>query len=137
MNSALMPRNTLIWLGFLALAFANGALREAGIKRVIADPYAHHLSVLTAIVIFSIYIGALWNRTRIQSTREALAIGLYWFVLTLLTETFVLNRWMSKLNWDEIRATYDITQGQLWPLVLIWIGVLPWLMRHWKGPASL
>jgi hypothetical protein len=137
MGSALLLRNTFIWLGLFALGFANGALREVGIKRVIADPYAHHLSVLTAIVIFSIYVGALWNTTRIHKRSEALAIGLYWFVLTLLTETIVLNRWISQLSWDDIRETYNIAHAQLWPLVLIWIGVLPSLMRQWRGPASL
>jgi hypothetical protein len=136
MQRTLLLQNIFVWIGLFALGFANGALREIGLKRFVPEPYAHHLSVLTAIVLFSIYLSAIWNRTRIHTKSEALFIGLFWFILTVLTETFVLNRWISKLSWDEIGETYNLAQGQLWPLVLIWIGILPWLMRQWKGPAS-
>jgi hypothetical protein len=136
MKSGLIWQNTLIWLGLFVFGFVNGTLREVGIKRLITEPYAHHLSVVTAIVIFSLYMWGIWNRTRIHTPAEALGIGVYWFILTAITEIFILNRWIAKLSWDEILETYNLAHAQLWPLVLIWIGILPWLMRRWKGPAA-
>lgn len=136
MSTALILQNTLIWLGLFTLGFVNGAIREVGIKRLVSEPYAHHLSVLTAIVIFTSYVFWIWQQTGIRSTQEAFMIGLYWLVLTVLTETFVLNRWMSKLSWEQILQSYNLTRGELWPLVVLWIGLLPLVIRFWKGPAA-
>lgn len=135
MNISLLRANTFIWLGLFGLAFFNGALREFGIKRLVHEPYAHHLSVLTAILIFTLYVFWIWNKTQIRTIRVAFMIGLYWFVLTVLTETFVLNRWISGLSWEQILKTYDLPHGELWPLVLVWIAILPSFALHRKGPA--
>ncbi|HYX35503.1 MAG TPA: hypothetical protein VE954_20600 [Oligoflexus sp.] len=136
MHLSLIPRNTLIWLGLFGLGFLNGALRELGIKRFVPEPYAHHLSALTALVIFTLYVFGIWNRTRIKNSREAVMIGLLWLVLTILTETFVLNRWISHLSWEQIFDTYNIARGELWPLVLLGIACLPWVALSHKGPSS-
>jgi hypothetical protein len=136
MTGILLRQNTLVWLGLLGLAFVNGTLREVGLKRLIPEPYAHYLSAFTAIVLFTLYVFAMWRRTHIQTRRAALGIGLYWFALTILTETFVLNRWLSGLSWEDIRQSYNLVQGELWPLVLIWIACLPLLAHFRNGPAS-
>lgn len=136
MNTAVLRRTLLLWLGLFALAFVNGALREVGIKRVIGEPTAHHLSALTAFLIFSAYGGAVWNKTRIVTTADALWVGGLWFMLTILTETFVLNRWTSHLSWDQILQTYNLARGELWPLVLVWVGLLPVVLRALLGPAK-
>ena len=136
MDTTLLGRSLIIWLGLFVLAFANGAIREVGIKRLIEEPWAHHLSALTAFVIFGGYVSLIWDKTRIVEFREAMWVGTLWFVLTVLTETLVLNRWVSKLSWDQILQTYNLARGELWPLVLIWIGLLPVLILKLKGPAA-
>jgi len=50
-NSMLILRNTLIWSGFLGLAFLNGAIRELGVKKFISEPWTHYISGLTADVV--------------------------------------------------------------------------------------
>ncbi len=52
----------------------------------------------------------------------------------MLTETFVINRLMAKLTWEQIIETYNVAKGQLWGLVLIWIGVLPVVVFSVKRP---
>lgn len=136
MGSELLKRNLLIWVGLFILAFTNGAIREVGIKRVIEEPWAHHLSALTSILIFGGYAWILWNKTRITSIQEAAWVGAIWFALTLFTETFVLNRLMSKLSWDQILQSYNLARGELWPLVLIWIGALPVLIFKIRGTTE-
>jgi hypothetical protein len=125
MSLELLKRNTLVWCGLFVLAFANGTIRELGIKRWVEEPWAHHLSALTAIAIFSIYVRLIWKRTGISTLANAIRVGALWLALTVLTETLVLNRWMAKLSWRQILESYDVTQGHLWPLVLLWVAALP------------
>lgn len=133
---SLIPRNLLLWLGLLALAFANGALRELVLKRWVPEPGAHLLSALTAALLFGGYAWIFWPYTRIRNRREAIRIGALWWALTTVFETLVLNRWVSRLSWEEIARTYDVTAGELWPLVLLWVGFLPFLLLRLRGPAG-
>jgi len=121
-------RISLIWLGFFVLAFVNGALREILIKRFIKEPWAHHLSALTAIILFGSFAFALREYVRPETFQLAILVGLYWLVLTVLAETFIVGRLLGKQSWNEIFGNYNILKGNLWPLVLIWVGLLPLLV---------
>jgi hypothetical protein len=125
-------RAILIWCGFFVLAVLNGALREIGIKRLIGEPWAHHLSVLTAILIFGIYAWLTRSYLDLRSSNEAISVGIVWLVLTVLAETFIVGRLLSKHSWDVILANYDILHGNLWPLVVLWVGVLPLLIYRFS-----
>jgi hypothetical protein len=124
------------WLGLFCLAFLNGALREGVIKRFLAEPWAHHLSALTAIGLFTIFVYLGWDKLRVFRRQQAVLVGLLWLALTVLTETFLLNRAMGKLTWREIAESYDVTRGHLWPLVLLWIAWLPLAMLEWRGKPT-
>lgn len=119
--------NTIIWFGFFVLAFLNGTLREVFIKKIIMEPWAHHLSALTGILFFTVYLYFVWEKTKIQTEQEAILIGVYWFVLTILAETFIVSRFIGKQSWKEILNNYNLFAGQLWPLVVLWIGIMPYL----------
>jgi hypothetical protein len=43
---------------------------------------------------------------------------------------------MSKLTWEQILRTYDVTQGDLWALVLVSVAALPPVLLGWQGPAQ-
>lgn len=119
---------TIAWLGFFVLAFINGALREVLIKRFIREPWAHHLSALTGILLFSVLAFALREHVRAESIKIALGAGLYWLVLTVIAETFILGKLIGKQSWQDIFSNYNILAGNLWPLVLLWVGLLPLLV---------
>lgn len=125
-------RVTIIWFGFSILAFANGTLREFGIKKFIGEPWAHHLSVFTCIALFTIYLFYVWKHTEIHSYKTAVSVGVYWIVLTVLFETFLIGRLMSKMDWSAIFETYDLRKS-LWSIVVIWVGLLPSLMLWIKN----
>lgn len=40
---------------------------------------------------------------------------------------------MGKQSWPQIWANYNIAKGNLWPLVLGWIAVMPRLLLSIKG----
>jgi hypothetical protein len=112
------------WLGLCLLAFLNGALREIifikyfGINKLLA----HQISCFTGIIFWSLFTKAIWSRLNIYSLKEAIFVGLGWFITTILFETFIIDR---KLSWTQIIKTYDISSGQYWGLVVIWILILP------------
>ena len=48
--------------------------------------------------------------------------------------TLIWLGWISKLTWAQILRTYDVTRGDLWALVLVW--VVPLVLLGWRGPAQ-
>ena len=119
-----MKRAAMAWLGLFVLAFLNGAFREFVLKAGmgLSDLFAHQLSCLTGVVLWTAFVFLIWERLQIKSVRQAALVGFYWFSATLIFETFVLNR---NLSWAEVRHTYDVMAGEFWGLVLLWIGLLP------------
>lgn len=117
-------RASFAWCGLFVIAFANGALREVGMKQVlnIQEPLAHQLSCLTGVIFWTLFTIAIWNKLKVSRLKTSLQIGLGWFGATALFETFVLNR---NLSWREILQTYNFFQGEFWGLVLLWIGLMP------------
>lgn len=120
----LVLRASLVWLGLCALAYVNGALREVIIKAQmgIADRPAHQLSVVTGIALWTRFTSSLWGWLAVPSLAAAALIGLGWLVATLFFETFVLERSMT---WEQILQTYNFAAGELWGIVVLWIGVMP------------
>ena len=128
----LYGRASLIWLGFFILAMINGVIRETVIKRFIGEPWAHHLSAMTAILLSGLYAWLMRSHLDLRSTSDSIWVGTYWLVLTVITETFIVGRLLGKHSWQEIFANYDILAGNLWPLVVIWIGILPYILVKWR-----
>lgn len=121
---SLWTRASIAWIGLLALAFFNGALRELVLKKALGlgDLVAHQLSCLSGVFLWTSFTWGVWPRLGVRSFRESLQIGALWFVSTAVFETFVLNRGMS---WAEILQTYDVLAGQFWGLALLWVGLMP------------
>jgi hypothetical protein len=113
-----------MWLGLFVLAIVNGAFREIVLKVSLGfvDPFANQISCMTGILLLSLFTIWGWTYLNFKSIGEAYRVGLGWFLLTLLIETFIIDR---KMGWMEVLKTYDVSQGQYWGLVLIWIGLMP------------
>ncbi len=129
-------RPSLAWLGLFVLAFLNGALREVVLKKLLGltEPLAHQLSCLTGVILWTSFALFVWEKLKITRFKQAALIGLFWFAATLIFETFILN---SKLSWPEILHTYDVTDGEFWGLVLVWIGFLPITIFGAKKPKAM
>ena len=37
---------------------------------------------------------------------------------------------------ELLKRAYDVTRGDLWALVLVWVAVLPLVVLRWRGPAQ-
>ena len=116
----------LFWLPMILLAFANAALRQMVFLRFLNEHQAQQLSTLTLTVLCAVYVVLIFPRLHVQSPPQALWIGLLWMTLTTLFE-FGLGRFSGK-SWPELFANYHVLKGQLWPLFLICLGFMPWMV---------
>ena len=117
-------KSILIWFGFLVLAFINGAFRELVMINVwgLGPHQAHLISCITGITLWTLLLLLVWKKLEIQKFNQALWIGMGWLMATIVFETVILNR---QLTWSEILHTYDVTAGEYWGLVVLWIGFMP------------
>lgn len=111
------------------IAIANAAIREAGYRRFLGELPAHQMSALTLIVLFGVYIWALSRWWPIQSSGQALAIGLIWLGLTVAFE-FLFGHYVMGHPWSRLFHDYNLLEGRVWLLVLIWITIAPCVFQR-------
>lgn len=114
------------WLGLVVLAILNGILRESGYQRLMSELSAHQLSTLLVILLFAGFIWLLTGIFRITSAQQALIIGGMWLVMTVLFE-FLFGHYVIGHSWRRLFHDYNLLEGRVWLLVLIWTTVAPYI----------
>ena len=124
-----MKRYLLFWFVLLLLAFINGALREFTYKSAVGEPWAHQISVVTGILLFGVAIWFAVKRWGFSSQRQAMTVGIIWIVLTEIFEAVMI---LSDPNGslDLFLHQHNIAAGELWPLVVLWVGIAPVLFHR-------
>lgn len=120
---------SLLWLGLLALAFINAAIRELGYKKHVSELSAHQISTVTGCIfatIFTCFVTRIWH---INSYSDSIKIGIIWVVLTFTFETTMVLVFMKK-DVAFLLSSYNILEGQLWPVFLLWMGLLPVIFKN-------
>jgi hypothetical protein len=115
----------LAWFPMLLLAIANGALREFIFKKYTGELTAHQLSTFSLLLLFAIYIGLVIKWMPPVSANQAILVGLFWLVLTLLFE-FGFGRFRGN-SWETMFADYNLLKGRLWILIPVWIAIAPYV----------
>ena len=118
------------WFGLLIIAMMNGAFRDLVYKPVLGDLMSHQISVLAGILLFSIFIWYLSKRWPLSSSSRAWMIGFLWLSMTVAFE-FLFFQYARGVPWSVLLHDYNIIEGRLWILVLVWVTIAPRLM--WKG----
>jgi len=122
----MMLRFVLAWLPVLALLLALGVLRERARGPEPPPPSAVRKGGLVAAVALGGYIALLLRALPPPSADEALAMGASCLVLTAVTRLLV-GYVIGGYSWQRFRAEFDPTRGGPWLLVLVWIGLAPYL----------
>lgn len=112
------------WLPLVAIAFVNGTIRQIGFQKALGDLHAHQLSTALGITLFGIYIYWLIRRWKLESQSEAIKIGLIWMVMTIAFE-FALGRLILGREWALLLNDYNLFEGRVWVLVLLWVAIAP------------
>jgi hypothetical protein len=126
----MIKKSILIWLTIIPLAILNGAFREAFLNPRLEESYAQLIS--GTILLLLIFIVSLIFIPRIGKGKQKIywRIGILWVVLTIAFETvFGLTIGMT---FAELLKAYDITTGNLWLFIVVFIGFAPWLIAKIK-----
>jgi hypothetical protein len=134
-----VAKYTVSWLGLVGIAILNGVLREKGYSRFMSDLMAHQLSTGIAIILFGVFVLLLTRLWRIGSSEQAFLIGAIWTFLTVVFE-FVFGHYVMGQPWRRLFHDYNLLQGRLWILLLVWTAVAPYVffkadINPWRGSS--
>jgi hypothetical protein len=115
----------IAWFSLMGLAILNGALRDLVYRQWIGEFRAHQLSTLTLLLLFAGEFWMLFTVWPLASSAQAWTVGTGWLVMTLAFE-FGFGHWVSGQSWRQLLRAYRLHEGQLWPLIPLWV---------WIGPA--
>jgi hypothetical protein len=118
---------TFAWIPMVFIGILNGAIRQFGYGRFLSELFAHQVSSVTGIILFGSYVWMLSIRWPLESSYQALVIGLIWLGLTVSFE-FSFGHYVAKHPWSRLLHDYNILEGRLWCLVLTSITIAPYVM---------
>ena len=127
-------KSILIWAIIIPLAFLNGALRELVIEPLIGYKYANPISCFILCCLAFIVSFLLIPRLGKGTSKVYIKMGLLWVLLTIVFET-VLGLLIGN-SFQEIINAYNITSGNFWLLVVIFIGFIPFLVGKLKSLST-
>lgn len=116
------------WVGASVLGVVNGTTRELLYKDRLGESTANQISVATLIGLLALYFWMLQRHWPLATRRDALSVGGSWVLLTILFE-FGFGHYVDGDSWEDLLSNYDVSAGNLWPLVLLWIGLGPEAVR--------
>lgn len=97
----------------------------------VGDLAAHQISTASLIALLAAFFRILERRWPIPSRRSAFLIGGTWLALTVLFE-FGFGHYVDGKSWSKLLENYDLTDGHIWILTLIWIAVGPAGVREFR-----
>ena len=110
-------RSFLVWLLFIPLAIANGALRDLVISPALGETLGRAISSMTLSLLILGVTLLLVKHLGVNTVAGYLVVGGFWLVLTVLFEV-----WFGVLvmghPMDELLADFDLFRGRLWLIVL-------------------
>lgn len=115
-----------LWFLLALLAIGNGVLREATYGNSVSELAAHQISTFSGMALAGLLVWRFSRIWRLESTSQALVIGFLWVVQTLSFE-FAFGHYVAGHSWERLVQDYDVLQGRLWPVFLLWLFLLPTL----------
>ena len=114
------------WFGLVVLGLLNATMRQVVYARYVSELAGHQISTLTLAVLVGLYAWALSGFLKLSSPTEAIGVGLLWMVLTVIFE-FALGRFVVGDSWGELLNNYNVLEGRVWGLFVLWVGIAPYV----------
>jgi hypothetical protein len=122
------------WLGVLAMAIANGAVRNVVIQPLWGEEVARRVATVLLLVAIGFYVRWFERRHPLPSARRAWQVGVAW---TAMTFTFEFGLGLATgLSWTTMLADYDLAAGRIWVLVPLFTAVAPACARNLRLRAA-
>ena len=127
-----MWKYLLAWFPMVAIAIANGVLRQAWYGKHLGELQAHQISTLTGVVLFGLYIWFIVRVWRPESATQAIAVGLLWLAMTVAFE-LLFGHYVAGHSWGRLLHDFNLFAGRVWLIVLVWVTVAPYLFFRLRG----
>jgi hypothetical protein len=120
----IVGRSLTIWLVLIVAEIAHGILRAIVLVPVVGEFRSNQMGVFTGSVIILLiaYFTIRWIGAKRPS--ELLLVGLIWLVLTVAFEV-LFGRFVVGLSWERIASDYNVLNGGLMPLGLLFLFFSP------------
>ncbi len=125
-------RYFLAWFPLVVLGLLNATIRQVVYARYVTELTAHQISTLTMCILVGIYTWALSSFWKLQSPGQAIGVGLMWMVLTIAFE-FGFGRYVVGDSWGSLLRAYNILEGRVWGLFILWVGLAPYVFYRIKS----
>ena len=119
----------------MAIATANGVVREKTYGKVMGEGAAHALSLVPMVALFAVYTNALERRWPLPTWRGAFAIGATWAGIAAGFELGV-GHFVDRRAWSELLGEYNLAARRTGGLVLLVSAAMPALVRLWRTRAA-
>jgi hypothetical protein len=123
-------RFVAVWLIMAAAMSVSGITRELLFKRMMNAGSADALSAIVGVALIALITSIGFGAIQGATISGLLALSAALVVATVLFET-ALGRLVDHKSWSELLAHYNLRRGELWPLVLAWLAVTPFVWARW------
>ncbi|MFA6240971.1 MAG: hypothetical protein WC655_08585 [Candidatus Hydrogenedentales bacterium] len=120
------------WFLLLVIAVASGGLRTAFLQPALGELRAHQAGTLIVCVVFAALIAWFTHATTL-TPRQAILVGVLWVAMTVAFETGMVRIWMGR-PWGDVFADYNLLKGRIWPLVLLTVLAVPYIVASLWPP---
>jgi hypothetical protein len=125
-------RGLFVWVMFMSAEVLHGTARILWLEPLIGDVKARQISVFTGLVIILAIVIASIRWIGATPIAQLWGIGLLWLGLTVGFE-IVLGRFFMRLSWERIASDYNLLQGGLMPLGLLFLTLSPIIAAKVRG----
>jgi predicted membrane protein len=123
----MLAKYLLVWFLLAIVGITNGIIRQSTYGKSLSDLSAHQVSTVTAILASGTLVWFINRFWPIESSTQAWSIGIIWLVLTVAFE-FGFGHYIARHSWEHLFADYNLMNGRVWSLFLIWIAIMPFVI---------
>jgi hypothetical protein len=120
------------WLAIVVCMIVNGIVREGVVAPRVGAGAADVLSAASGIAIILLVTRPFVRSLGAASAAVRIRVAVAWLALSVAFE-FLFGHFVAGDSWASLAAAYDITRGELWPLVLASVAAAPFL---WRAPRA-
>ncbi len=128
-------RGLAVWCVIILAESLHGTARELWLKPLVGDFRARQIAFFTgmALILKMALLFVRWLRA--ETSQQLLQIGCLWMVLTLAFE-FALGLLVFGYSWARMGEDYNLLQGGLMGLGLLWLLFAPLLAARLRGATA-
>lgn len=123
----MVAKYLLVWFLLAIVAITNGIIRQFTYGKFVSELTAHQISTVTAIAASGLLVWFVHRFSPIETANQAITIGILWLIMTVAFE-FGFGHYVAGHPWDRLVADYNLVNGRVWALFLVWVAVMPFVI---------